>query len=118
MKSNKTKAYTARNTTGYNQFYRQYLLGIIDKYAAQNIHVIYILPPFAFRMETESQMLNLFETLPEVNRVDMSSPLEFPEFYELSNRFDQAHLNGKGAELYTRKLVEKFKSIQDQLAYN
>ena len=115
LKRNKTRAYTQRNTEGYNYFYSQYLIDIINKYASMDIHVIYILPPYAYKLETEDQMLNLFETIPETNKIDMANPIDYPEFYELKYRFDQSHLNGKGAEIYTRKLINKFKRIQDKL---
>jgi len=39
--------------------------------------------------------------------LDLSNPAEYPRLYERENWADHGHLNAKGAELFTRMLVER-----------
>ncbi len=44
---------------------------------------------------------------PEMPVIDLSDPARYPEFFERSNRCDGGHLNAKGSEILTRRLVEQ-----------
>ena len=55
-----------------------------------------------------ADMVALFYSLPETNRIDLANPFEHPEFYQLENRWDEGHLNDAGAKIYTQKLATAF----------
>lgn len=44
---------------------------------------------------------------PVIPCLNFSVPERYPEFYQRENRFDEGHLNARGAELFTRRLVEQ-----------
>lgn len=47
----------------------------------------------------------------KVSKIDLSNPVEYPEFYTLLNTFDFSHLNSSGAKLYSLELAKKFGEI-------
>ncbi|MCP4459559.1 MAG: hypothetical protein GY816_16280 [Cytophagales bacterium] len=70
-----------------------------------NITPIYVYPPKKHRL------LGLFKKLPDVNKIDLSDPRKYPEFYSIKNSFDKKHFNGAGATLYSVELAKKLAEI-------
>lgn len=53
----------------------------------------------------------VFEHLDEANRIDMSDPRKYPEFYDVDHSFDDGHLNEKGAAVFSRAFAIELKQL-------
>ena len=81
------------------------LAGLMEKVTRAGAVPILVIPPRA--------RANYFVPSPENARraaavIDLCDPRRHPEFYEMETRIDLSHLNLRGAELFTRLLVERF----------
>lgn len=45
---------------------------------------------------------------PDFNNIYMGDGVDFPEYFDVDNRFDMMHLNEKGARLFSRRLAHLF----------
>ena len=108
--ASKKKAYSGININSpYNSSLSNFYIKDIDYYLQQGIRIIYLLPPREYKLDTDSEMLQLFKSLPEGHKIDLANPFLFPEFYAIENRFDRGHLNDAGSVIYTKKLAEIFR---------
>ena len=96
----------------YNKELRQQLDLQLQKASAKDIRLIYVLNPFAYPFDNADEMVSLFHSLPIENRIDMANPLKYPAFYQVVNRWDEGHLNAKGAAIYSRELSLAFQTIK------
>jgi len=53
----------------------------------------------------------LYNQLKNADKIDMSNPIEYPEFYTFENTLDAGHLNPQGAKLYSLELAKKLAKI-------
>lgn len=90
--------------TKYNPVLYDALVDLIKRTAAKDIQFICLLPPFERAFDSPSEMLALFNALPEENRIDLANPNKYSTFYEVANRWEIGHLNDTGARLYTQYL--------------
>lgn len=102
-----SKLYIEKEFPGFN---RNILLRLqnLDLLAKEkSIKFIVVLPP-RFNPEAYDETFPLFKELDFVSRIDMANPNLFPEYYLSQNSFDIAHLNSKGARIFTANLAEAF----------
>ena len=78
-------------------------LSLINKSKKRGIKVIYVLPP----VKITTEMISVFNALPEMNKVSICDPNEYPEIYKLDHWADQTHLKLSGAQILTKSLVDK-----------
>jgi hypothetical protein len=67
----------------------------------KGIKLFLVLPPFSTPAD-----LSEVKTIPGTEILDFSSRSTFGEFYTNSNAYDNGHLNGHGAVLFTKKLAD------------
>ncbi len=103
------------NKVPYNEYLQELLLEQLALAKKKDIEIIFLLNPVKCEFHEVADMVALFYSLPESNRIDMANPFDFPEFYQLENRWDEGHLNAEGAKNYTRKLAEAFKKHIDEI---
>lgn len=97
--------------TGYNKVLKKQLDTFFQKAKEKNVNVIFILNPVEYVFDKPSEMVALFQALPEKNKIDLADPNKHQEFYLLENRWDRGHLNDKGAIIYSKKLAEAFNNL-------
>jgi len=109
-----TTTYASLNdskNTSYNKELRNCFLKQLKKADKKGVKLIFILNPVAFAFDEIPEMVALFYSLPATNRLDLADPFKHSEFYQLENRWDEGHLNEKGALLYSQKLSKLFKTL-------
>lgn len=92
----------------YNTYLREVLLAQMELAKAKKVKIIFLLNPVKCEFHEAADIVALFYSLPEANRIDLANPLTYPEFYQLENRWDEGHLNDAGAKIYTQKLAAAF----------
>ena len=95
----------------YNKYLRELLIKQMEWLKTKNIKLIYILNPVEFAFDKTPSMVSLFYSLPEENRIDLANPIAHPEFYMFENRWDEGHLNHRGATIYSDKLANLFNNL-------
>ncbi len=98
-----------------NEFWKNLAYKYIKQAKENDIHIIYILNPRQYNLDSYESMVSLLYSLPEENRMDMANPYEHPQLYEIQYRWDEAHLNDKGSKLYSKILGEKFSKLKSTL---
>ncbi len=83
---------------------------MIDACEKKGIQLIVIMPPRI--REPYTHLIPTFNQLPESNKINLASPIEYPEFYQPENSYNFYHLNKKGATLYTNELTKQFLKLQ------
>ena len=111
----KKTAMENQNTNDYNPALLEIYSKNISDLKKKGIHAIYIMPPKKPQFDTELQMLNTFEHLPEGHKIDLSNPHTFPHFYTKEARFDFSHLNVEVAREYTIALAQAFAELESGL---
>jgi hypothetical protein len=76
----------------------------------KGIKLIVLLPPRG--REPYTQLIPTFNALPDNHKINIASPIEYPEFYLPENNYNFHHLNLKGANIYTEVLAKKFLQLQ------
>lgn len=89
----------------FNKINHSRILSLTHLCEKNNIELILIIPP----RQTVQSIRRLSKILPN-QIIDMSDPREFPALYQKTNSFDVAHLNNKGAKLYSKLLAKKWLS--------
>ena len=89
----------------YDQINLNRILDLIQKTKQKGINLIFILSP---RMGGQ-KLINLSKKIPEINIIDMCNPQNHDLFYYNENSFDQRHFNSKGAESYSKYLLQNSK---------
>lgn len=99
----------------YNRDHLARLSELISLAEAQNVKLIFLLPPR--RGQKYDELLPVFYQLPAQNRIELANPQRYPELYAVDTSFDVAHLTHEGATIFTRLLAEQFGSLtQSQIA--
>lgn len=85
-------------------------LDMIRRCEEKGIKLIVLMPPRI--RESYSVFIPIYNALPEANRINLASPLDYPEFYEVQNSYNFHHLDINGAKLYTTALAEEFLKLE------
>ncbi len=93
----------------YNDYLRTLLLEQLALAKSRGVEIIFLLNPIKPEFHEVADIVALFYSLPASNRIDLANPINYPEFYQLENRWDEGHLNDAGAKIYTRKLAAAFR---------
>ncbi len=105
LKARANRSMFLRNS---GEYYDADLLSELNKLIGtskqRGIHLIFLILP---RYGSKG-LYQLADQIPSAHIIDLSSSVKYPEFYELEYSFDVGHLNDKGAQLLTKKLVEEF----------
>lgn len=75
-----------------------------------NCILIFVLSPRMGRRDVDI-VHPVFERLPDSNKIDMSDPRKYPEFYDTQYSFDDGHMNQQGAQLFTRAFAAELKEL-------
>ena len=99
----------AKRDAFLNRAHSQKVLYLIKKAEKKNIHLIFIISP---RLpERCGELLAIKRQLPPKNIIELADVIKYPELYEAEYCFDIGHTNKKGAEIFTKYLVNEFKKI-------
>jgi hypothetical protein len=93
-------------TEDVNYSHLKYLNQLKRNAEARGIRVIFILPP-RLSEENLKELLPILTELPEKDYIDLCSQSRLKYFYLSENSFDLAHLNEKGAALFSRDLADE-----------
>lgn len=96
----------------YNPYFRNLLLEHLALAKSKNVELIFLLNPVKCGFHEVDDMVAMFHSLPATNRIDLANPIDHPELYEFENRWDEGHLNDKGARIYTQKLATAFNKFK------
>ncbi len=78
---------------------------IIEKAAQKSIKIIIIRSP------RNPGLTPLYNALETENKLDMSNPVKYSEFYLTKYSFDVGHFNQAGSQLFTRALADEFQRL-------
>ncbi len=95
----------------YNKVFKKQLDHYIALAKTKDIQLIYILNPVKGVFDSPSDIVALFQELPEINKIDLADPSKHPELYLLKYRWDKEHLNTAGSVIYSKKLAESFNTL-------
>ena len=95
----------------YNKAHLNWIEKLIAVTANKGVHLIFILPPKRFTVESYEELYALYNAINEDNRIALCDPSIYPEFYDPDFRWDAGHFNKKGARVYTTALATEFKKI-------
>ena len=104
-------AYKQKHNTVYNQHHLELLTNYITELKNRHIHLFILLTPKEFKLETHTELMTLFNKLPQRHKIDLANPSKYYAFFETQNRWDSGHLNDQGAKLFTQELAKSFNSI-------
>ncbi len=90
--------------------YLEFLGNLRSKSKKKNVEIIFVLPPRLSETATNS-IYPVYKKLDINQKIDLSDPKKFPEFYTVQNSFDINHLNSKGSNFYTSYLAQQFLRI-------
>lgn len=74
-----------------------------QKAARQGIQLILV------KMPRSTGVLPLYQNL-DIDKIDLGGPQKYPQFYTSTNSYDVGHLNGNGAQAFTRELAREFQN--------
>ncbi len=97
----------ASSSTSFNQAHLNKILQLIDLGNKQGVKIIFFYPP-----RLEDDIVELYDSIPLPNKIELANPNKYPEFYSLDNSFDVGHLNRRGAEVFTEALTKKVNEIK------
>lgn len=83
---------------------------LIKKCADKGIKLIVIMPPKT--RENYDAIIPVFDQLPEANKINLADPRLFPEYYNPDNCYNFHHLNWKGANIFSKDLIEHIMSME------
>lgn len=78
---------------------------LIRQSGSQGVQLLFVLPPL---LADYSELIPLVDQLGESRCVNLSSPIQFPEFWTIDNAFDKGHLNCQGVRLYSTVLANEY----------
>ena len=84
---------------------------MIEESSKNGVKLIFFIAP----RNITGNLLNLYYTIPEKNRIDIANPYKYKEFYIFKNSFDSGHLNNNGAKLLTTGLANEFINLVEDL---
>jgi hypothetical protein len=85
-------------------------MDMIRRCEEKGIKLVVLMPPRI--REPYTYFIPIYNALPEANRINLASPMDYPEFWEVHNSYNFHHLDLYGAELYTTALAEEFLKIE------
>ena len=88
----------------------QTYMDMIDVCADKGIKLIVVMPPRT--REPYTYFIPIYNSLPESNKINLASPLDYPEFYDKENSYNFHHLDLQGAQLYTTALANEFLKLE------
>lgn len=91
-----------------NKILEKKLKEINQKCKAHNVKLMLLIPAPA---EPDAKELLVYQELKEISLISMINPDEYSEFYQLENRWDNGHLNYKGANILSEKVGQKLKAL-------
>ncbi len=94
----------------YNIYYSATLKKMITDAQKKGTQLIFLLSPRIDKKQYD-ELIPLFYSLPEENRIEISDSRSYPELYLAENSFDATHLNQKGSRIYSRILGEKLNDL-------
>ena len=83
---------------------------MIRRCEEKGIKLVVLMPPRT--REPYTYFIPIYNALPPENRINLASPLDYPEFWEVHNSYNFHHLDLYGAELYTTALAEEFLKLE------
>ncbi|MCB0168831.1 MAG: hypothetical protein KDI79_31680, partial [Anaerolineae bacterium] len=107
---------TIDETSPVNPVLLNHFQALIADSEAQGVHLILLLYP---RLEDEYKaLLPVYYHLPAQNKIEMTHPDEYPEFYSMAYTFDRGHMNREGARLFTEALAQNFNQLMSAAGPN
>lgn len=103
-----SKQFAHCGNLGYNKIYFNKIMSLIEKSKMRGVHLIMVVSP---QIENYSEIIPILKKLPDENKIELANSDLYPELYLPENTFLPRHLNGKGAEVFTKLLAEKFNKI-------
>ena len=82
----------------------------IEQAQSRNCRLIYVLSPRLGGSQLAA-VYPVFRKLPDKCKIDLSDPVEYPEFYSEAFSFDKGHLNEAGSQLMSTALVKKLDDL-------
>ncbi len=68
-----------------------------------DIHTVFFISP----RSSSQELINLFNAIPNKNKIDMANPFLYKDYYLLKYAFDRGHLNENGAQLYSVDIAKE-----------
>jgi hypothetical protein len=68
-----------------------------------DIHTVFFISP----RNSSQELINLFNAIPNENKIDMGNPFLYKDYYLLKYAFDRGHLNENGAQLYSVDIAKE-----------
>lgn len=96
----------------YNRVYRDRIIELIKFAESKGAQLIFIMSPRVDKNQY-NELIPLYHSLPEKNRMEFSDSRKYPELYIAKNSYNTTHLNCKAAEDYTRLIARRFLEIAD-----
>lgn len=90
----------------FNAVHLKRLKGFIKESEQKGIHIFFVIPP---RLTDYKEIRAIQNFLPKKNIIDLSNAKKYPKLYKVEYSFDIGHLNDKGANLFTKYLVDEVK---------
>jgi len=95
---------TQKEVTYYNKTFYERIIKLISKSRDRGIIVIFVLPP----VKLTEDMVAVFNTLPDQNKIQLCDPQEFPELFREASWADGTHLSKSGSNYLNNYLVERY----------
>jgi len=80
---------------------------LINLSKEKGISIVFILSP----RNNSQNLINLYNAIPENNKIQLSNSKKYPELYMIENSFDIGHLNTKGSSIYSSLLATEFNKL-------
>ena len=90
--------------------FSNYFVDFLSEISRKTKNLVLIIPP---RTPHNNHLAKLKKRIASFNYIiwDFSDPEKYPEFYTTDYSFDLYHLNGLGADAYTKLLAQKYKEL-------
>ena len=98
--------YKKRATADWSRSHLAKIKSLITLAENKGVHLIFLMSP-----RIRSNSIALLDQIPELNKIDLGNPMDYPEFYDVDHLNNAGHLNEIGAHLLTKALSEKFMQL-------
>lgn len=106
MFTDKTFLTSAKTDAAYTYMVRK-MLSIAGQ---KGIKLIFILPP-RLSKENYQDLLPVYYSIPDTNRIQLADANKYPEFYEVAYSYDIKHINQYAVPYFTSALANNFRKI-------
>lgn len=96
----------------YNKTYSKRIHELIKVAKAKGVQLIFCMSPRVDKNQY-NELIPLYYSLPEKNRMEFSDSRKYPELYVAKNSYNTTHLNCKGANDYTALIAKRFLEIAE-----